>query len=180
MKTTNKTDAAGSSPTVLPADLTALFANARQLDAAAVRELEAAARALDHDPAFVADYLKGIAVEDILQALEETGISKNELAGRLGKTRQYVSNVLNENARVNFTIDTLAQFSVALGRQLCIRILPKTQQMHVFRTLPVTVEPSPQFETQPIADTFTTGNFVNIPSSSFQMKEEYELSRIPA
>lgn len=115
----------------LPEDLAGLFAQAPQIDSGAARELEAAARAFDRDPEFVSDYLKSIAVEDILRAMEETGVSQSELAARMGKTRQYVSNVLSQKSRVNFTLDTIAQFAVALGYNPCVRILPPTQQMHV-------------------------------------------------
>ena len=180
MKTNRKTPVVDSAQGELSADIAALFANSPSLTPSEMHELESAARSLDHDAVFIADYLKALAVEDILKALEETGVSQTELAKRIGKSRQYVSNVLNGKNRVNFTIDTLAQFSVALGHQLCVRILPQTQHMHVLRTLPVTVEPSQSFVAKPGQPVERDQNFVSIPSSSFQWNQHYELSRIRA
>lgn len=78
---------------------------------------------LDNDPVFVADYLKGVLVEDILKQMEEAGVSRNELAQRLGKSRQYVSRILNEKA--NFTIETMAQITCSLNCNLSIKITKK-------------------------------------------------------
>jgi transcriptional regulator with XRE-family HTH domain len=135
----------------LPEELAALFAKAPQIDATQSRELAAAAQALDRDPQFVAEYLKGMALEDILRAMEETGVTQTELANRIGKSRQYVSNVLKENSKANFTLDTLAYFAVALRYQPCVRILPPTQQMHVFGTVAVKLVPAVEFASEPEA-----------------------------
>lgn len=119
-------DATGSN-TDLPEDLAALFAAAPKTTDADRAQLEKAARALHQDPSFLADYAKGIIVEDILRAMEKKGISANALAGMIGKTRQYVSKILREDRRVNFTIDTLAQLSVALDVELYLRLTPKRE-----------------------------------------------------
>ncbi len=78
---------------------------------------------LENDPEFVADFMKGQITEDILQAMEEEGINKNQLAERLGKTRQYVSRILNETT--NFTFETVAEIAVALNRKIEARIIDK-------------------------------------------------------
>ena len=52
--------------------------------------------------------------------MDEKGITKTELSNRIGKSRQYVSRVLNE--KVNFTIDTLSLFSCALDCFLSVKI----------------------------------------------------------
>ncbi len=78
---------------------------------------------LENDPEFVADFMKGQITEDILQAMEEEGINKNQLADRLGKSRQYVSRILNETT--NFTFETVAEIAVALNRKIEARIIDK-------------------------------------------------------
>ena len=84
----------------------------------------------DEDPEFIADLAKGQITEDILAVMEEDGINKSQLAEKLGKSRQYISRVLNETA--NFTIDSLAEIACALNRKIEVRMIGKTQ--HVFIT----------------------------------------------
>ncbi|MBU0676494.1 MAG: helix-turn-helix domain-containing protein [Verrucomicrobia bacterium] len=130
--------------------LTAFLANVPEVSEQDLKELESAVRALDSDAAFVADFLKGLFVEDVLRALEEEGVSQNALAGRLNKSRQYLSKVLNQDNRVNFTIDTMAEIGVALKRQLYIRLLGPTETATIFRieSKPTTVRPMKKLEAE--------------------------------
>jgi antitoxin component HigA of HigAB toxin-antitoxin module len=84
----------------LPDDLAALFATAPETTDADLAQLEKAAKALHSDPAFIAEHAKGLVVEDILRVMEKTGMSANALAGKIGKSRQYVSKILS--GRANF------------------------------------------------------------------------------
>jgi transcriptional regulator with XRE-family HTH domain len=119
----------------LPDDLAALFAAAPVTTDADLAQLEKAAKALHQDPAFIAEHAKGLIVEAILRVMEQTGISASALAGKIGKSRQYVSKILNEDHRVNFTIESLAEFSAALDLQLCLRLLPPSERMVFIRTV---------------------------------------------
>lgn len=92
-------------------------------------KMRATALSLDKDPEFVADYLKASIVEEILEAMEESGVTRSDLAEMLGKTRQYVSRVLNENT--NFTLRSIAEFSCALDRRVAIRFLEGSEQIRV-------------------------------------------------
>ncbi|MCC6142820.1 MAG: helix-turn-helix transcriptional regulator [Candidatus Hydrogenedentes bacterium] len=78
--------------------------------------------ALERDPAFVADCLKGQLVEHILQAMEAQHLSKSDLAKRLHTSRQYVTRVLNEKA--NFTVDSIAEIACALGMGVRLELRP--------------------------------------------------------
>jgi len=51
--------------------------------------------------------------EDILVSLEDMGVSKKELARRLGKSRSYVSQALNGSR--NMTLGSLSDIYYALG-----------------------------------------------------------------
>lgn len=84
----------------------------------------------DNDPEFVANFAKGQVTEDILAVMEMEKINQSQLAERLGKSRQYVSRILNETA--NFTIDSLAEIAIALNRKIEVRMIGKTQ--HIFIT----------------------------------------------
>lgn len=133
--------------TPLPDDIAALFAGARQATPRELAGLAKAADALRADPEFLADRSKGLVVEDILRAMETKGLNRNTLAARLGKTRQYVGKILDEENPANFTIDTLARISGALGVKLHVRMLPENEHMVFVRGLTVTtrVEPMPDF-----------------------------------
>jgi ribosome-binding protein aMBF1 (putative translation factor) len=146
-KAEKRTSAGPTATTPLPDDIAALFANTHQATPKELAALEKAAHALRTDPAFLADYSKGLVVEDILRAMEEAGLNRNTLATKLGKTRQYVGKILDEGRRANFTIDTLAELSAALGVKLHVRMLPESEHMIFVRGLTMTtkVEPLPEF-----------------------------------
>jgi transcriptional regulator with XRE-family HTH domain len=129
--------------TPLPDDLAALFANTRQATPQELAGLVKAADALRADPQFLADCTKGLVVEDILRAMEDAGLNRNTLAAKLGKTRQYVGKILDEERRANFTIDTLAELSAALGVKLHVRMLPEDEHMIFVRGLTVTTKVEP-------------------------------------
>ncbi len=74
----------------------------------------------ESDPDFVAGFLKMQFVEDIFKAMHEQGINRNQLAAKLGKSRQYVGRILNENA--NFTLETLAEIACALDMHVAARL----------------------------------------------------------
>lgn len=59
--------------------------------------------------------------EDLLVILEDKGVSKSELARRLGKSRAYVTQVLSGSS--NMTLGSLSDFCFALGVEAKV-ILP--------------------------------------------------------
>jgi len=159
--------------TPLPDDLAALFANTRQATPAELAGLAKAADALRADPQFLADCSKGLVVEDILRAMEDAGLNRNTLAAKLGKTRQYVGKILDEERRANFTIDTLAELSAALGVKLHVRMLPENEHMIFVRGLTVTTKvepvapfPKPRIRSASIfEDRFESSHFTPLPTT---------------
>lgn len=67
----------------------------------------------------------GIA-EQISLAMKQGDVTKAELARRLGKSRAYISQIL-QGRGANFTIETLARISHVLDCQLEVRILRKRE-----------------------------------------------------
>lgn len=128
-------------------DLLDYFADTEPLSSKELEELEVAGKELDSDPEFVTDFLKGFFVERILAAMEEEGVSQSELASRLDKSRQYLHGILMQNRRVNFTIDTMVNISLALGRRLYIEVLSQGEVAHVMRTVTRSERFSPVEET---------------------------------
>ena len=168
----------------LPDDLEALFDKAEKLSDADFVHLEKAAKKLEKDPDFIADHAKGLIIEDILRAMENLGITASKLAERIGKSRQYVSKVLDEDRRVNFTVETLAEFSVALNLELTLRMVPETERMIFIRKLPtpLAIEPSAQFpdEESNIVIMPDANKFIARTTISFAQQETYEPSRLSA
>lgn len=59
--------------------------------------------------------------EDILLAMQDSGISQSELARKMGKSRSYVSNLLDGTR--NMTLKTLSDINFILGTDLKVCIL---------------------------------------------------------
>lgn len=169
----SRASTAPDTPTPLPDDLAALFENTRQATPAELSRLEKAGAALRADPAFLADVSKGLIVEDILRAMETAGLNRNTLATKLGKSRQYIGKILDEEQPANFTIDTLAELSSALGVKLHVRMLPDDEHLIFVRGLTVTTKvvpiadfPKPQAKSASIfEDRFESSNISPFPST---------------
>lgn len=115
----------------LATDLDALFDNARPIEELDLKGLAQAFEELDLDPGFVADSSKGVFVEDVLRALEQCNVSKSELGRRMGKSRQQINVLLDDEKKNNFTIETMAQISTALGRKLFVRMLAPEEHIRI-------------------------------------------------
>lgn len=112
-------------------ELDALFDNARPIEELDLKGLAQAFEGLEQAPDYIADTRKAAFVEDVLRALDENQMPKSELARRLGKTRQQLSYMLNEDKLNNFTIETMAQISTALGRKLFVRMLAPDEAVQI-------------------------------------------------
>ena len=88
---------------------------------------------LDKDPEYVADFMKGMLIEDILKVMEENNISKVKLADKLGKSRQYVTRILNETA--NFTLKSIAEIACALEMQVQARIYAQDEILNISKKI---------------------------------------------
>lgn len=67
----------------------------------------------DTDPEFILEGVLTKATERICELMDKHGISRAELARRLGKSRAYVTRLLN--GQPNMTLKTLIEIAVALG-----------------------------------------------------------------
>ena len=86
---------------------------------------------IENDPRFMASVAKGQIIEDILAAMELENINRTMLAKRLGKSKQYVSRILNETA--NFTIDSIAEIACALNHEIEVRIVGRAKSIIVVK-----------------------------------------------
>jgi antitoxin component HigA of HigAB toxin-antitoxin module len=73
------------------------------------------------------DYWNAVAayefVRELAQRMEEQGISRAELARRLGTSKAYVTKVLS--ADVNFTLATMNRLAAAVGGMVHFRIVDR-------------------------------------------------------
>ena len=102
-------------PDEISPELRAFLESRPALSAQDIAELGDAIAELNYDPEFVADCIKGDFINDILGAMAEQKINKNQLAEKWGKSRQHVGNILDKEKSKNFTIDTIVNLSMTLG-----------------------------------------------------------------
>ena len=84
----------------------------------------------ENDPEFIAEFKKGMIVQEILTIMEEKKITKKELSMMIGKSRQYVSKILSE--KTNFTVHTLVLISLALGCDLRVSMEDKKFKTKIY------------------------------------------------
>ena len=110
----------------LPPEIEEMLRNARTLSEIDIVGLAEANRAINRDPKHIAGIIKAVFINDILCAMEEQGVNKNQLAKKWGKSRQYLNSILDREKARNFTIDTIVSLSMALGlRPRCIKFEPR-------------------------------------------------------
>jgi hypothetical protein len=102
----------------LPPDILAALFKTSPITKEDMAELGAVNRDLNFTREFQADLLSGYFLHAILGAMREDGVNGSELARRLGKSRQNVSQLLNEENRRNFTLVTMAEIALALNRMI--------------------------------------------------------------
>ena len=142
-RTSNKKTGDAADAGSLPAGLAALIAAASPSPGKDAATLSRAAAKLADDPAFIAECAKGVIVEDVLRAMEASGLNRNTLAAKLGKSRQYVGRMLDEDQQANFTIETLAELACALRLQLHVRMVPDSERIIFARRVTVTTPVAP-------------------------------------
>jgi hypothetical protein len=76
----------------------------------------------ENDPEYLAEKLRIDLIEEFLEIMEEDGVSRTELARRLGCSMACITKPLN--GKENFTLLKLAQIGVALGRKVQMAFVP--------------------------------------------------------
>jgi transcriptional regulator with XRE-family HTH domain len=64
--------------------------------------------------------------EGLHRMMEVNGVSRSELARRLGVSPAYVTKVLRGN--VNFTLDSMVRLARAAGGEVSLQVAPKAQK----------------------------------------------------
>ncbi len=77
----------------------------------------------ERDPAYWTELAILEVAEEIHSAMERAGVSRAELARRLGTSPAYVTKILRGSA--NFTLESLARLAYALGGEFRFHIAPR-------------------------------------------------------
>ena len=95
-------------------------------------ELEEALSALSSDPDFVAEELALAITEEIANAMVSEGISKAELARRIGASRSYVTRIMD--APPNMTLRSIAKVGLALGLTPEVRLSRPARRIQLVKS----------------------------------------------
>lgn len=76
-------------------------------------------RAEEHDDYWLAGAILEF-TEDVVREMDRQGISRTELARRLGSTPAYVTKILR--GKVNFTLATMVKLARALGSEVHVQL----------------------------------------------------------
>ncbi len=77
----------------------------------------------DREASERADLQKALFVNSVLNAIEKENLSKSDVAKRMDCSRQYLTKILDEDASINFTIETMSNVTTACNRRLQILVL---------------------------------------------------------
>lgn len=94
-----------------------------------------------NDPDFIAEGLSIKVVEEMLECLEEKGMSQSWLADKMGVSRALVSRILN--APPNMTLLTIAKIAVALGMTPDVSLNARGSRPSPVERVATTVSESP-------------------------------------
>jgi antitoxin component HigA of HigAB toxin-antitoxin module len=76
---------------------------------------------------------------DVGRLMDEQGVSRAELARRLGTSRAYVTKLLGGNA--NFTLETMSKVATALGAAVHVHVAPRDAEVR-WKDVPASVSAS--------------------------------------
>lgn len=98
--------------------------------------IKARLRERKNSPEYYVGKFKVDFAESVARQLKETGISRVEIAEKLGTSRAYVTKMLNEVllAGPNLTMETMAKLAFALGAEINPQFLQLNQEL--FHTKP--------------------------------------------
>ena len=77
-------------------------------------------RGLDNDPEFLLEVVKLAFAEELCRLLEEQGVSRTQLAERLGTSRAYITRILRTD--YNLTAETMVKVALALDARVVLSL----------------------------------------------------------
>ena len=78
---------------------------------------------LEQDPVYWTEYLKLESAEELSRLMDDRGLTKTDLATKLGCSRAYITKVFNTT--FNPTLDTLAKIALAFDARVELKLVPR-------------------------------------------------------
>ncbi len=110
-------------------ELEAFLAATPPATAESMKAVQDEADTLSRDPEYLSELLKTRFVLDIVAAMRNRGMSQSQLAKAIGKSRQYVSTIFDEENATNFTIETMTMLASCLGLELDISLCEHNRKL---------------------------------------------------
>jgi transcriptional regulator with XRE-family HTH domain len=79
-------------------------------------------RSIENTPEFLLEEVKLAFAEELSRLLEEQGVSRRQLAERLGTSRAYVTRILRTD--YNLTAETMVKVALALDARVSLHLQP--------------------------------------------------------
>ena len=80
-------------------------------------------RSIENTPEFLLEMVKLAFAEELCRLLEEQGVSRTQLAERLGTSRAYITRILRTD--YNLTAETMVKVALALDARVELALVPK-------------------------------------------------------
>ncbi len=84
--------------------------------------MDESVRKYDQDPDYVAELVALLIMEEAVRSMEAQGITRAQLAQRMGVSRAHVSRLFN--APPNLTLESIARLAIALGMRPRVTFVP--------------------------------------------------------
>ncbi|MBN2466395.1 helix-turn-helix transcriptional regulator [candidate division WOR-3 bacterium] len=78
---------------------------------------------LEQDPVYWTEYLKLEFAEELSRLMDESGLTKTDLATKLGCSRAYITKVFNTT--FNPTLETLAKIALVFDARVELKLVPR-------------------------------------------------------
>jgi transcriptional regulator with XRE-family HTH domain len=122
---------------------------------------------------FDKEVVRGLVSDQIDFLMKKEGVKKVELARRLGKSRAYVTKVLQGNA--NFTLDTLVRLARALGYRFEPVFVPQETEWKPARELHLSAKAA---KATTCKTTLDSENYISVPLDTEKDADEESKARI--
>jgi len=83
-------------------------------------------RSIEDDPAFLTEGVKAAFAEELCRLMEEAGVSRTQLAERIGVSRAYITRILRTD--YNLTAETMVKLALALGARVSLHLHTKDKR----------------------------------------------------
>ena len=82
---------------------------------------------IENDPAYLTEGVKVDFAEELCRLMDESGVSRTQLAERMGVSRAYITRILRTD--YNLTAETMVKVALALEARVSLHLHPKATRV---------------------------------------------------